>query len=360
MHLSPTQTIDANLLAAAAGRVPGVTAIVVGPEGIRARGSTGWADLPGRMPMSTDVAMPWFSMTKLATSTLAVKLAGHGCLDLDEPVADVVTELGSLTPRAWARRITARHLIQHAAGLANPLPVRWIHPPDHAGRDQDELLAALLARHARLRAEPGTQARYSNLGALVLATALTRTGGARFETLLRQHVLDPLEMSDTGLDTAPEASSATGYHSRADPLRLLLPQWVIGNTTGRWVSLNPFAVDGAAYGGLIGTAGDAARFLRMHLADGALDGTRILSPEQATGMRQIDRPGRRYDFGLGWFRPRKGRTSQPTFVQHLGTGAGFRSVMRIYPAAVVGVVVMGNATAFDVDGVAKLALGFRS
>lgn len=349
-------TIPVERLTAAAGRVPGVAAVVVGPEGVRARGAAGWAALDGRVPMSTRTAVPWFSMTKIATATLAVRLEAEGQVDLDEPVAAVVSELAQLRPSAWANRITRRHLLQHTAGLANPLPVRWIHPSTQPGPDQDQMLATLLARNARLRGTPGTRARYSNLGTLVLAASLARQAGAPFETLVRRHVLDPLSMSSTAFDVPAGAPAATGHHPRADVLRLVLPRWVVAPPTGRWLPLRPFAVDGAAYGGLVGTAEDAARLVQMHLADGVLDGTRLLPVAAAREMRRINRQGQRYDLGLGWFRPARDRATAPAFVEHLGGGAGFHNVMRLYPSEGVGVVVMGNATSYDVDAVARLAL----
>ena len=107
------------------------------------------------------------------------------------------------------------------------------------------------------------------------------------------------------------------------PLRLLLPRWVIGGPSGRWVSLKPFLLDGQAYGGLAGSLADAARFLRMHLRDGELDGARILQPQTARRMREITARGGRVDLGLGWFRPANHRQDDPPFVEHLGGGAGF-------------------------------------
>ena len=44
-------------------------------------------------------------------------------------------------------------------------------------------------------------------------------------------------------------------------------------------------------------------------------------------------------------------------MQHLGGGAGFFNVMRIYPTRGVGIVVMGNATKYDIDAVVAAALG---
>jgi len=45
-------------------------------------------------------------------------------------------------------------------------------------------------------------------------------------------------------------------------------------------------------------------------------------------------------------------------VEHLGGGAGFFDVIRLYPTAGVGAAVMGNATKYDIDAVARLALAF--
>jgi hypothetical protein len=77
-------------------------------------------------------------------------------------------------------------------------------------------------------------------------------------------------------------------------------------------------------------------------------------------MRRIELQGRRFDLGLGWFVPATQRTADPPFVEHLGGGAGFFNVMRLYPSLQLGAVVMGNATSYDVDAVARLALTYRS
>ena len=334
--------------------------MVVGSEGVRARGAAGYADLASKTAMTTDVAGPWFSMTKIATATLALRLTHEGTLNLDEPVAEAVPEVAMLRPAEWAHRISARHLLQHSAGLKNPLPVRWIHSPSEPGPDPDEFLEALLRRNSKLRAEPGSRSSYSNLGALILAAAMTRRVGASFEALMRTRILDPLGMSSTGIGEAHGVSIATGYHPRTNLLRYFLPHWVTGERSGRWLALKRFAVDGPPYGGLVGTPDDAARFLQMHLQDGAFEGKQIIPSEMAMEMRQITMEGKRYDFGLGWFRPTSQRNSKPEFVEHLGGGAGFFNVMRSYPSAGVGAIVLGNATRYDVDAVAALALDFRA
>ncbi len=139
-------------------------------------------------------------------------------------------------------------------------------------------------------------------------------------------------------------------------MRLLLPRWVIGRPHGRWLTLEPFLVDGAAYGGLVGSADDAARFLHLHLAGGRIDDQQVLSAADTAAMRHINQPGKRYHLGLGWFTPAKSRAAHPDFVEHLGGGAGFFNLIRLYPSAGVGIVVMGNATRYDIEVLAQLAL----
>ncbi len=338
--------------------VPGVVVLVAGPEGVRAAGAAGLADIAARVPASPGMVCPWFSMTKIVTATAAMRLAERGVLDLDAPIAGHVPALRQVRPAGWASQITARHLLSHSAGLANPIPVRWVHPADQPAPDPDEFLGGLLARHHKLRFEPGSRASYSNLGPLVLAAALATATGQPFTDLVTAEILGPLGMAATAFSFTPQTQTraAVGYHPRRSPMRLLLPRWAIGEPAGRWVSLRPFLVDGPAYGGLVGPVDDLARFLQLHLRDGELDGTRILSPQAAAAMRQITVPGRRYDLGLGWFRPAGQRDADPPFVEHLGGGAGFFNLIRIYPTRGIGVAIMGNVTKYPIDTVARLAL----
>lgn len=96
-----------------------------------------------------------------------------------------------------------------------------------------------------------------------------------------------------------------------------------------------------AYGGLIGDLVDPARFVLLHLQDGERDGQRVLQPSTARAMRVIDRPGKPFWHGLGWFRAPAQRSD---YVEHWGVGAGFWNVMRLYPDAGMGVVLMTNST----------------
>ncbi len=129
----------------------------------------------------------------------------------------------------------------------------------------------------------------------------------------------------------------------------------MGPRQGRYVSFNSFYIKGLAYGGLVGVD-EAARFVLLHLNGGRTNGTRLLSAESVAEMQRITPRGGKRDFGLGWFRSREAAQRRPAFVEHLGGGAGFWNVMRVYPEESLGVVVMGNATSYDHESICHAAV----
>ena len=115
------------------GDVPGLSFAVVGPEGLRSAGGMGLADLAARIPATTQTVYPWYSMTKLVTATAILQLAERGAIGLDDRVGRYFPQFRDLRPASWAASATIRHLLNHSAGLANPLPLRWVHRADEPG-----------------------------------------------------------------------------------------------------------------------------------------------------------------------------------------------------------------------------------
>jgi CubicO group peptidase (beta-lactamase class C family) len=317
-----------------AGRIPGLSLAVVNRDRVLWTAGFGYAQLQDRTPATADTSYLWFSMSKIVTATAVLRLADAGAVDLDAPAGEYVPFLAQQKIRP-----TVRDLLQHTAGLPDPLPIRWAHAAGEQHRDP----AVLLSRSAPRR-RPDGRARYSNLGYLALGELVAAVTGESFTDHVERHVLAPAGMTQTGF--AHRGPAATGYLRAprvADPLiRLLLPPGVVRDREGRFLALGEFYVDGPAYGGVAGPVTDAGRFLRLHLNDGHLDGHTILEPGTARRMRRIDRPGNPFDHGLGWFRrPGPGDDDR---VEHFGAGVGYWNVMRLYPRRGLGVVVMANTT----------------
>jgi CubicO group peptidase (beta-lactamase class C family) len=329
-------------------RIPGMSIAIAGPDREHFAGAVGYADLATRRRATIDDEYPWFSMTKIATATAAMRLHADGRLDLDAPIG---AYLPGYRPHAAHGHPTTRHLLNHTAGLANPLPVRWVRPE---GQSEDPAhRRRIIARHGTPRRAVGTEARYSNIGYLLAGDVIEAVSGQRVEDCVTETVLRPLRMDATGYSYSSGRPRATGYvrmpAALVPVLRGLLPDGIVGARYGAYTSLNPFLVNGASFGGLIGTVTDAARFAATHAA-AVWDAHPLLDHEDLELMRTISAPGRPFHHGIGWFCKPADRFRTPGFVEHYGTGGGFWNAMRVYPHDRVAIVAMANTTAsWDVD-----------
>ena len=341
--------------------VPGLSVAVAKGDSVVWTRGFGFADLATPTPATSQTGYLWFSMTKIATATAAMRLAEEGKLDLDAPADEYYRGfkvVSQPTP------VSIRHLLNHSSGLANPVPIRWVYPASGPVPGRRAFVERLLGKNSRLRFAPGERASYSNLGYLVLGEVISEVSDMGYEDYVREQILLPLGMTRTGF-SYPRAGheAATGYHPLRPWLtpifRSALPRGVVGNRQGKYVAFNPFYVKGPAYGGLIGGVEEAARLVLLHLNGGQVGETRLLSAESVAEMQRTTPRGGKRDFGLGWFRPVEARQKRPAFIEHLGGGAGFWNVMRLYPEESLGVVMMGNTTSYDhesiLDAAARLA-----
>jgi CubicO group peptidase (beta-lactamase class C family) len=354
--VSPAE-MRAHLRGAVARReAPAVAAAAVRGERIAFLGAEGEADLSTRAPATPDTAWLWFSVTKLVTATAVMQLAEQGRVDLDRPVRAYVPSFA--VENRWGREPTVRHLLSHSAGLSNPVPITWIHLAADEGPPLDDMVAGLLAKHGRLEFEPGSRYAYSNIGYLVLGQVIERAGGERYADYVKRHILDVLGMDGSGF-AWPSGPVATGYARTWSLMgiagRLMLDGKFIGEGKGGFTALRPFLLDGAPYGGLVGTVPDLARFLAAHLNGGAFQGRRILGEVSAAAMRtrQLDLQGRPMPIGLGWH---PGSNGGEEYWYHLGGGGGFKSELRLYPERGYGVVVVASETSFDTGVTARLVV----
>ncbi|MDX6365069.1 MAG: hypothetical protein QOK30_145 [Nocardioidaceae bacterium] len=325
-------------------QVPGLSLAVVNHDRLLYAAGFGRADVGSEDRMTERTAHLWFSMSKVVTGTAAMRLSDEGALDLHAPVSRY---LPSSIPTTGAHQPRVGHLLNHTAGFANPLPLRWVRA---AGSPvgNEEFIARILRRYGRPRRPPGGHARYSNIGYLVLAEVIAAVAGMPFEDYVNSAVLGPLGMTRTGYRYLEGSPAATGHVRMpavlTPALRLVMPAGIVGPRHGGQTRLNTFYVRGAGYGGLVGDVVDAGRFAAMHLGDGILGGQRILRAETARRMRRVQTPGKPFDMGMAWFRRATDQAAKPSFVEHLGAGGGFFNAMRLYPDLDLAMVVMTNST----------------
>lgn len=292
------------------GKTPGIQYAWADRNGAEGSYCAGWADLRERRPMTAATPLMAYSMSKVLTAHAVWRLAG---VALDEPLQRFVPG----TP--YGGEVTLRQLLKHRSGIPNPIPLRWVHPAAaHAGFDEGAALEEQMRRHPRLAFAPGTRRLYSNLGYWLLGRVVERVTGRRFTDFVEEEVLRPWRI---GPDEIGYAGETRGYLERFSLLNLVRPwitdPWIAGAREGRWVEIAPHYVNGAAFGGAIGTA---AGFCRL-------------------GLRLLESG----DPGWGW-------EERDGVLQKEGGGAGFHFLLRLDRRRGRVSVVMANAAGLDVQG----------
>ena len=237
--------------------------------------------VPSVEDMTEDTIFDAASLTKVIATTPAVMLlVERGQVKLDAPVMTYIPEFTGDGRDA----ITVRELMTHTSGL----------PPDIETKSdwQGEATAIQKACAAKLMATPGTVERYSDINFFMLGEIVQRVSGLPLEKFVKREIYKPLHMVDTG------------YLPPASKMRRIAPTEVVNGRPWRGEVHDPTArhMGGVAgHAGLFITAADVARYARMLLNDGTLDGVRIFKPETVRLMTSVQTPpaisGRR---GLGW------------------------------------------------------------
>lgn len=312
------------------GRVGGIAALVVRADGeVLYQGQSGPLVQGEAAPIGPDALFRLASMTKPFTSVAVMTLVEDGRLRLDDPLAKHLPEFRGLRVRAAdgslspARQPTIRDLLRHMGGFSyNFLNVPGIVEA-YARAGVDDGLAAptrstrenmrRLAR-APLQAQPGTLWAYS-LATDVLGAVVEKVSGQSLEAYIRRRIAAPLKLESFAFHVPESAHGrmVQALHPVEDALRPIRPGERVAYplTRGTWVADPERAFSRSAYpsGGAGATAsiGDYARFTRMLLNGGELDGVRILKPETVaemtrgqTGGLPISLRGPGNDFGYGF------------------------------------------------------------
>ncbi|HJZ90112.1 MAG TPA: exo-beta-N-acetylmuramidase NamZ domain-containing protein [Gemmataceae bacterium] len=241
------------------GDCPGAVVLIVHRDEVVFRKAYGNRALqPEKVPMTPDTVFDMASITKpVATATSVFTLVEQGKLRLSEKVATYWPEFAANKKD----EVTVEHLLLHTSGLIADNPLA----------DYKDGKAEAMKRVAALslEAEPGTRFRYSDVGFIVLGELVERVSGQPVSEFARKHVLEPLKMADTGYVPGDKVKERCAPTAQRDG------RWLIGEVHDPRAA----AMGGiAGHAGLFGTADDLARYARMLLHEGELDGARVLSP----------------------------------------------------------------------------------
>ena len=168
---------------------------------IVSKGAFGFRDAENTLPMTEDSIFEMASVSKMFTATAVMLLVREGKLFFDE-------EYTELFPEYPYHGVTIRHLLTHTSGM-----------PDF---DVEDLVGPVLEKENRIPANseiirliretgedpacaPGEAFEYSDVNYMLLANAVEKVSGMKFEDFMKKNVFEPAGMKDSGI-----------YHTRRD------------------------------------------------------------------------------------------------------------------------------------------------
>lgn len=315
-----------------AGFFPGMQIAVTQGDKVMYVGSFGVADIDSGRRVDDHTRFYTASTTKALTATAVVLEASRDKLRLDAPVTRYVPGIAFQAP-LQADAVTIQGLLSMTDGIDDCLPM--VFRTAFSGVFTQTGLIQL-SQHCG-PSKTGHSFNYRNLPYNLLGIVLAPDVRDGWKAVVRRDVLQPLGMSET-----------TAEISILDTTQVAMPHEATGDGFKR-IRLAKTDNNLHAAGGYFTTAGDLAKFIAVHAADGQLDGHRIFAAaviasthaEHASQDHDFG-PYHRFGWGFGWD---LGTFEGHTLVHRFGAFAGYRSHASFMPDTGVGVVVLANGVA---------------
>jgi CubicO group peptidase (beta-lactamase class C family) len=230
--------------------------------------------------LRVDSVFAMSSISKPVTAAAVMQLVEDGSVSLNRPVMEYIPELSG----AGTEDILVHHLLTHTSGFneldvtefeGERLKTRLNLPP----RQETEHSTVRLVLNARYPVDvsqrPGSMMMYCNYNFDLVAEIVRRVSGLAFEDFVREHVFEPLEMTDSSfrleerfrdriVKRGPDLQLARNSFINLDDERYLDIPW--------------------GCGGLKSTARDLAAFAQMLLNGGSYGDARLLSEASVREM----------------------------------------------------------------------------
>lgn len=328
------------------GLVPGAVMLVA------RRGKVAWLSVQGKRdpaasdPMKADSIFRIYSMTKPIVSVAVMQMVEEGRLQVTDPVAKFLPEIGKMKVGTEAmgadgrpvlhladpeRPMTVQDLLRHTSGLiyggrgTSLINQSYVAAKVGDRATSNEEFVSTLSTLA-LRFSPGARWEYG-VSTDVLGRLIEVVDGRKLGESLSERVFKPLGMVDTQFQVPAGKLARAAQPGPRPGGQPMTPRFKVD--------------DGAKYesggGGLTGTMDDYLRFASALANGGALQGKRILGKQTVafmtadhTGTRPGRPPG--LGFGLGFeVRTRTGDAALPGSVGEYGWAGNAGTLFWIDP-----------------------------
>ena len=324
--------------------VPGAAVAVVYQDKVVYLKGFGTRTAGGKDAVDADTVFDLSSIAKPILATVVAGLVGDGVVGWDDKIADLDPGF-ALQDDLASRDLTVRDLLSHRSGL-----------PEYAGdllKDLGFDRATILQKLRYVRPASSLRARFAfcNYCYAEGILAAVKPTGKPWEQVAAERLYKPAGMAATSsrhADFGAAANRAIG-HLRVE---------------GVWTPATGFNDDPASGADVSSTARDVARWMRLELGGGRLDGKQLVAAE---ALAETQRPqivadppkdpatNRAGFYGLGWDinYDDRGRV----MLSHSGaSAAGVATAVYLLPGEGLGIVVLTNA--FPVGVPEAIGVGF--
>ena len=281
------------------------------------KGGFGMANMEWGIPNAADTKFRLGSITKQFTSMLTLQLVEQGKLKLDGKISDYLPDYRA----DIGQKVTIHHLLTHTSGI----PSYTGQPGFFESVSRNPYKVAEFVKtytSGDLEFEPGSKYSYNNSGYFLLGAIIERVTGKPYDQVLKENILDPLGMKNTGYDRHDPLiqKRAAGYSKTPD-----------GYTNAAYLDMSiPYAA-----GSLYSTVED------LYLWDQALYTDKLLSAQSKELMFKpfLNK------YAYGWIVTEASfkQNDQPVqVITHGGGINGFSTIIARYPHEKNLIVLLDN------------------
>lgn len=304
------------------------------------KGGFGDADMSWHIPNTPETKFRIGSSTKQFTASVILTLVEDGKIDLQGKVSDYLPDY----PKPQGDQVTIDHLLSHTSGIPNYTSLPGFM--SDAVRDPfevDSLVAVFSGLD--LAFEPGSRWSYSNSNYILLGAIIEAVTGKPYAEALRERVLDPLGLEDTGYDHYEDVldEQAIGYYKADD-----------GYRRAPYLDTSvPFAA-----GMLYSTVEDLFKWDQSLYGNGPFEHPEtkalMFTPHATIPAALVEEAGLPPSYGYGWFVgdvPVAGDTVK--VIEHGGTIFGFATVFMRMPDDRNTIILLDNTMSGSIRKVGR-------
>ena len=259
------------------------------------------------------------STSKLFTTSTLQILVDDGQLKIDDKIQSFLTDKVKIP--LSGQNTTLQHLATHLSGFPS-LPNSFISKMTDETNPYKDLVTQDIYDY--LKTCEGKQSdgtfEYSNFGMGLLGHILELKSGIKYESLVKQKMLEPLGMKNTfvSIDSLNKSKIVQGY----DENNKATPVWADKVLTGA--------------GSFLSNASDMVKFIKANLKENEKDISKSLI---LTHQRQL-----KGETGLGWILPSSADKllGNNAIVWHNGMAGGYASFIAVDKSNNYGVIILSN------------------